>query len=448
MKRTKPMEGKPRSNTLKINGVAKSAKATKGSLVVGFREATRLILSAEEADESIPSPVRDELPAIVTHWLQSPKQKPVLLPNAYQDKWLRILRRHCQYEAGESFAKPARKSKTLRPVHIDFSEIPFEPVLKPKFTFIDLFAGIGGFRIAMQKLGGKCVFSSEWEPDAKETYYNNYGEVPFGDITKFTKSDVPGALPSDDIPEHDILCGGFPCQPFSQAGLKRGFEDARGTLFFDILTIAKQRKPKVLLLENVKRLRSHNGGETMRVIRESLADIGYQVNDQTLSAYDFGVPQNRERVFIVAFRKDKKKAFDQFTFPDSKRYSLYEKVGDVLENNPDSKYTISDRLWAGHKRRLKEHRSKGNGFGYQLFNEDSEYVSTISARYYKDGSEILIAQKGKNPRALTERECARILGFPEEFQHHNSKKQSYQQFGNSVAVPVVEAVGRNILAVI
>ena len=453
-----PMKEKTSSRTLKINGVAKSANAGKGSLVVGFREATRLILSAEEADESIPAPVRDELPAIVTHWLQSPKQKPVLLPNAYQDKWLRILRRHCLYKAGESFAKPARKSKTLRPVHIDFTDIPFEPVLKPKFTFIDLFAGIGGFRIAMQKLGGKCVFSSEWDPDAKETYYSNYGEVPFGDITKFTKTDVPGALPSDDIPEHDILCGGFPCQPFSQAGLKRGFEDARGTLFFDILTIAKQRKPKVLLLENVKRLRSHNGGETMRVIRESLADIGYQVNDQTLSAYDFGVPQNRERVFIVAFRKDQKKAIEKFRFPEKSRHAHYKNLGHVIQTaheiedkdtkyNP-SDYTISDRLWAGHRRRLSGHRSKGNGFGYQLFDEKSEYVSTISARYYKDGSEILVDQKGKNPRMLTERECSLILGFPAEFQHHNSKKQSYQQFGNSVAVPVVEAVGRNILAAI
>jgi DNA (cytosine-5)-methyltransferase 1 len=448
------MSGKSQINTLKVNGVAKSSRPAKGSLVLGFDEAHKLIL-ATEADTDMPGEIREELPAIVTHWLQSPKEKPVLMPVAYRDKWLIILREYCLLHREKSVARPLNRTKSPRPVHIDFSGIPFAPVLKPKFTFIDLFAGIGGFRIAMQGLGGKCLFSSEWEPNAKETYYNNYGEVPFGDITKFTNTGIPGALPSGDIPEHDILCAGFPCQPFSQAGLKRGFEDARGTLFFDILTIAKQRKPKVLLLENVKRLCSHNGGKTIGVIRDSLDDIGYEVDDEVLSAYNYGVPQNRERIFIVAFRKDQKEAIKKFRFPKPNRYSIYKNVGDVLaaaidieESKPDSKYTISDRLWAGHQRRLQEHRRKGNGFGYQLFDENSEYVSTMSARYYKDGSEILIAQKGKNPRMLTERECALILGFPDKFRYHNSKKQSYQQFGNSVAVPVVEAVGRNILAAI
>ena len=448
------MSGKSQINTLKVNGVAKSSRPAKGSLVLGFDEAHKLIL-ATEADTDMPGEIREELPAIVTHWLQSPKEKPVLMPVAYRDKWLIILREYCLLHREKSVARPLNRTKSPRPVHIDFSGIPFAPVLKPKFTFIDLFAGIGGFRIAMQGLGGKCLFSSEWEPNAKETYYNNYGEVPFGDITKFTNTGIPGALPSGDIPEHDILCAGFPCQPFSQAGLKRGFEDARGTLFFDILTIAKQRKPKVLLLENVKRLRSHNGGETMRVIRESLDDIGYQVNDQILRAYDYGVPQNRERIFIVAFRKDQKKAIKKFSFPEPALRSHYKDLGHVIdkayeieeenkEYNP-SDYTISDRLWAGHRRRLNGHRNKGNGFGYQIFDQDSECVSTLSARYYKDGSEILVDQNGKNPRMLTERECSLILGFPEEFQHHNSKKQSYQQFGNSVAVPVVEAVASNIL---
>lgn len=443
MKSTQEMSGKSQINTLKVNGVAKSSRPAKGSLVLGFDDACKLIL-ATEADTDMPGEIRAELPAIVTHWLQSPKEKPVLMPVAFRDKWLIILREYCLLQREKSVARPLNRTKSPRPVHIDFSGIPFAPVLKPKFTFIDLFAGIGGFRIAMQSLGGKCLFSSEWEPNAKETYYNNYGEVPFGDITKFTNTGIPGALPSRDIPAHDILCAGFPCQPFSQAGLSRGFEDARGTLFFDILTIAKQRKPKVLLLENVKRLRSHNGGETIRVIRESLDDIGYQVDDKILSAYDYGMPQKRERIFIVAFRDSE--SFGRFEFPGKKPHSLYKNVGDALENAPPSEYTISDKLWAGHQRRLAKHKRKGHGFGYSLFSRKDEYVSTISARYYKDGSEVLISQKGKNPRKLTERECARIQGFPEEFQFHTSKKEAYQQFGNSVAVPVVRALAKSILS--
>lgn len=312
--------------------------------------------------------------------------------------------------------------------------------MKPRFTFIDLFAGIGGFRIALEELGGKCIFSSEWEKHAKETYYQNYGEIPFGDITKFTKPSEGGSIKTDAIPEHDILCGGFPCQPFSQAGKQLGFEDARGTLFFDILTISKERHPKVLFLENVKRLKGHDKGRTFKVICNSLREIGYKVYTKIVRAYDHGVPQNRERIFLVAFSQA-----IEFEFPEENRHSIYKNVGDILEREPDPKYTISDRMWAGHQRRLEQHRNRGNGFGYSLFGASDEYVNTISARYWKDGSEILIEQEEQNPRILTPREAARIQGYPEGFQPHVSKRHAYQQFGNSVAVPVIKAIGQEIL---
>jgi DNA (cytosine-5)-methyltransferase 1 len=235
------------------------------------------------------------------------------------------------------------------------------------------------------------------------------------------------------------LCGGFPCQPFSQAGRQLGFEDARGTLFFDILTIAKTQRPKVLFLENVKRLKGHDKGRTFQVICNALGEIGYKVYAKVIRAYDHGVPQNRERIFIVAFSEP-----IQFEFPSQTRHSIYKSVGDVLESQTDPYFTISDRMWEGHQRRLQEHRNKGNGFGYSLFDKKDEYVNTISARYWKDGSEILIAQKNKNPRILTPRECARIQGYPEKFQPHESKRYAYQQFGNSVAVPVIFAIAQQI----
>jgi DNA (cytosine-5)-methyltransferase 1 len=424
---------------LRVNGVAKFQTPFAGSLVINHREAYRLIL-ATEGWSDFKGVVKDELPAIVSHWLQSPKEAPILLDDSYRDKWLDLLRRHCLLASRNAAAGLPEETAHPRPVHIDFSDLPFPPVEKPQFTFIDLFAGIGGFRIAMQELGGRCVFTSEWDSKAKETYSNNYGEVPFGDITQFTQSKEGGDLLVNGIPQHDVLCGGFPCQPFSQAGLKRGFEDARGTLFFDILKIAKERRPKVLFLENVKRLRTHDSGKTFSVICNSLREIGYKVYAKVLRAYDFGVPQNRERIFIVAFSEPM-----HFEFPEPPNLHDRRKLGGYLEEAPDEKFTISDAMWSGHQRRLKEHREKGNGFGYSLFDEQSDYVSTISARYWKDGSEVLIAQKGRNPRILTPRECARIQGFPDQFEFHHSKRYAYQQFGNSVAVPVINAIGEKIV---
>lgn len=303
------------------------------------------------------------------------------------------------------------------------------------FKFIDLFAGIGGMRIAFEKVGGQCVFSSEWDKFAQQTYHANFGETPHGDITK---------VDLNEVPKHDVLIGGFPCQPFSNAGLKLGFEDTRGTLFFDVARIIDHRKPSMVLLENVKGFTTHDKGRTMATVKETLERMGYNVFLKVLNARDFGVPQNRERIFIVALNKRKLGSVG-FDFPKPTRKPT--RVGNILDDAVDEKYTISNKLWDGHRRRLREHREKGNGFGYSLFNENSVYTSTISARYYKDGSEILIEQKGKNPRKLTPREAARLQGFPENFEIPVSDNQAYKQFGNSVAVPVVHAIAKKMVQI-
>lgn len=333
------------------------------------------------------------------------------------------------------------------------------------FKFIDLFAGIGGIRMPFQQRGGECVFSSEWDKFSQKTYAANYGEIPSGDITQVRVT---------DIPDHDVLLGGFPCQAFSQAGLKRGFFDSRGTMFFEIQKILAEKRPKVFVLENVKQLRGHDKGRTLKCIQDILEgnaeqdipndvpmsdearsalshQLNYTVDVQVLRAADFGVPQHRERVFIIGFDRDYfgdvdiNEIFDWPIPPKTKT-----RLGDILENSStlDGKYTLSEKLWAGHIRRKAEHKLKGNGFGYSLFNADSEYTSTISARYYKDGSEILIDQSdiGKRPRKLTPRECARLQGFPENFiVDAVSNCQAYKQFGNSVCVPVIDAVAEQVV---
>lgn len=322
-----------------------------------------------------------------------------------------------------------------------------------RFTFIDLFAGIGGFRIAMQKAGGKCVFSSEWDEAAKETYFRNYGEVPFGDITiPETKALIPDRF--------DVLCAGFPCQPFSNAGLKKGIEDTRGTLFYHIAEILRDHQPKAVLLENVRGIISNDKGKTIQTILRTITGMGYKCNvpqelidngpvsklkeecsKMVLCAKDYGVPQNRPRIYIVLWKNDIN--IKEFLYPRPE--NIVTKVSSILENNVPDKFTISDKLWSGHQRRKLEHEEKGNGFGYCLFNGDSEYTSTISRRYYKDGSEILIEQLGRNPRKLTPREAANLQGFPENFKLPDSNVKAYQQFGNSVAVPVVEKVSEQIV---
>jgi DNA (cytosine-5)-methyltransferase 1 len=318
---------------------------------------------------------------------------------------------------------------------INIKRLILDQVLHLKnWKFIDLFAGIGGIRIPFSELGAECVFTSEWDKYAQQTYLQNYGQQPEGDITQINEA---------EIPSFDLLLAGFPCQPFSHAGHKKGFEDTRGTLFFDICRIVKHHKPKIILLENVKGFKGHDKGNTFKTVLNSLSELGYTTYFSILNAKNFGLPQNRERIFLVSFLNEYYKKMECFRFPEP--LSIPTKVGDILEKGDvNPKYILSDKLWSGHQRRKLEHLEKGNGFGYSLFHADSVYTSTISARYYKDGSEILIAQPNANPRKLTPKEACRLQGFPENFQLPNSDIQAYKQLGNSVAVPVIRGIAQQI----
>ncbi|QJF52537.1 DNA (cytosine-5-)-methyltransferase [Roseobacter ponti] len=325
------------------------------------------------------------------------------------------------------------------------------------FTFADLFAGIGGLRKAMEGAGGRCVFTSEWDKYAQQTYLANFPDNrPLaGDIR-----DVDAA----DIPAHDVLVAGFPCQPFSIAGVSKknalgrahGFDDeTQGTLFFDVLRVLKHHRPAAFLLENVKNLKSHDKGKTFEVIRRKLtAELGYTLHTRVIDAAHF-VPQHRERIVIVGFRDPVPFSFDDMQVPE--RGHL--RVRDVLHPSDGSeapeghytlgadarvsdKYTLTDKLWAYLQAYAAKHKAAGNGFGYGLVTGDS-IARTLSARYYKDGSEILVSRgEGLNPRRLTPRECARLMGYPESFRIPVSDTQAYKQFGNSVAVPVFAEVAR------
>ncbi len=311
------------------------------------------------------------------------------------------------------------------------------------YTFIDLFAGIGGLRLAMESAGGKCVYSNEWNRFSRQTYEANFGEVPDGDIT---------AVDAMDIPDHDILVGGFPCQPFSIAGVskkrslgrKTGFEDeTQGTLFFDVCRILAEKRPRAFFLENVKNLTSHDGGNTFRVIREAVDGLGYDLFWRVLDAQDW-VPQHRERIVLIGFNRDLYDGLAEFDF-DLPRPRVKPCLADILDTAVDGRYTLSDRLWEYLQEHAAKHRAAGNGFGYGLA-DPSGHSRTLSARYYKDGSEILIPQDGANPRRLTPRECARLQGFPEDFEIPVSDTQAYRQFGNSVAVPLMSEVARALAA--
>lgn len=306
-----------------------------------------------------------------------------------------------------------------------------------RFTQIDLFAGIGGIRLGFQQHGGKTVFSSEWNKFSQKTYSLNYGEVPVGDITE---------IDPISIPDHDVLLAGFPCQPFSQAGKKMGFEDTRGTLFFNVANIIKEKRPKAFMLENVKNLKSHDHGNTLKVILNTLKELNYYVPEPViLNSNHFGLPQKRERIFIVGFNRDiLPPEFKPYIFPKGEQNTAI-KVGNILESEVPERFTISDKIYQGHLKRKMQHKNKGNGFGFSLFNKNSLYTNTISARYYKDGSEALIEQEGKNPRMLTPRECARLQGFPEDFIIGVSNTQAYKQFGNSVSVNVVSAIASSMI---
>ena len=313
---------------------------------------------------------------------------------------------------------------------------------KNSVSFIDLFAGIGGMRIAFESAGANCVYSNEWNKYSQQTYYANFGVQPDGDITK---------IAAESIPEHDILVAGFPCQPFSIAGVSKkqslgratGFEDkTQGTLFFDICRILKARRPKAFMLENVKNLCSHDKGRTFKVIQESLAELNYKIFYQIVDGQGY-VPQHRERIVIVGF--DVLRYGDDIDFKfDLKPLKKAPVVEDILEAEVDQKYTLSDKLWIYLQNYAAKHREAGNGFGYGIAPLDG-ITRTISARYYKDGSEILIEQPGKNPRRLTPRECARLQGFPDTFKIPVSDTQAYRQFGNSVVVPLMTEIAKLIV---
>jgi DNA (cytosine-5)-methyltransferase 1 len=313
-----------------------------------------------------------------------------------------------------------------------------------KFTFIDLFAGIGGFRTALENLGGHCLFSCEWDRYSQKTYQAWYGETPHDDIRQVK---IAG------IPDHDILAAGFPCQPFSIAGVSKrqslgmahGFQcETQGNLFFHLASIVEAKRPPVLFLENVKNLKSHDNGRTWRVIAARLEELNYWIFDKVIDAAGW-VPQHRERVYIVCFDRTafaKRPAFEFPHAPTNARPTLL----DILEPAPDAKYTLTAHLWNYLQRYAEGHRAKGNGFGFGLV--DTMGISrTLSARYYKDGSEILIPQpEGKPPRRLTPTECGRLMGFPER-PIVVSDTQAYRQFGNAVVPKVVEAVGSQIVEV-
>lgn len=330
------------------------------------------------------------------------------------------------------------------------------------FSFIDLFAGIGGIRMGFEKYGGKCVFTSEWNEFSKKTYLENYGHG-----YEFVGDIVP--VSTDDIPDHDLLLAGFPCQPFSIAGVSKknalgrphGFECAtQGTLFFDVARIIADKRPKAFLLENVKNLISHDHGNTFKIILYTLQkELGYDIHYKIIDARYF-VPQHRERILIAGFARKTAFSWDDVEIPDTqpqlstilhrtdgKEPFLEWDEGRYFDNRNhkvQSKYTLTEHMWEYLQGYAEKHRAAGNGFGFGLTGPDG-IARTLSARYYKDGSEILIAQHGKRPRRLTPRECARLMGFPDTYRIPVSDTQAYRQFGNSVVVPVISAVAKAML---
>ncbi|MBN2529765.1 MAG: DNA (cytosine-5-)-methyltransferase [Deltaproteobacteria bacterium] len=373
---------------------------------------------------------REEAAAIVSHWMQSPN---TLFP--FLSREISDLLQKLTPKAHKSFS---------------FNDVPYPPPSRWDFTFVDLFAGIGGFRQAFQDAGGKCLFSSEWDIHAKRTYEANYGEVPYGDICRIDKS---------QIPNHDVLCAGFPCQPFSLAGVskknslgrKHGFEDeTQGTLFFEIKEILRLKRPKAFFLENVKNLSAHDKGKTFEVIRHTLEDVlGYEINWKIVDGAKW-VPQHRERIFIVGydpFQIPMNKA--DICIPDGPDPSyVYPELKKIINRKVDDKFTLGPGTWDTLERHRANHAARGNGFGYGLHTtpiKKGQVTRTISARYHKDGAEILIEQKGRRPRRLTVEEAMQLQGYnPKKFGFPVSNTQAYRQIGNSVVVPAISACAKEV----
>jgi DNA (cytosine-5)-methyltransferase 1 len=389
-----------------------------------------------------------ELEAAVCHWLMNGQSK-VPFMNEYQRNYAADI---LQASAGaEGSSDRILEAAAQLSFEIDFSDIPYPPPDNPQFTFIDLFAGIGGFRQAMQSVGGKCVFSSEWDKYAKQTYYANYGEMPYGDIQQ---------IKAEWIPDHDVLCGGFPCQPFSLAGVskknsmgrKHGFEDeTQGTLFFDVARIIKTKRPKAFFLENVKNLLTHDKKQTFEVIRRTLEDeLGYVINWKIVDAAKW-VPQHRERLFIVGYDPNQVEGITKgdIVIPEQPETGYrYPRLKTIIQDEVDPKHILGPGTWDTLERHKANHAAKGNGFGYGLHTRpfgDDEVTRTISARYHKDGAEVLIETGGQRPRRLTVNEAKQLQGYDlKKFTFPVSDTQAYRQIGNSVAVPAIKETAREM----
>lgn len=388
--------------------------------------------------------------AVITHYLHNIDNG---VSKHYKKDALKYIDEFVQFKYDENNHEMVAEN-ALQQFLFEVNNVPFQTPKDYKFKFIDLFAGIGGFRIAMQNLGGKCVFTSEWDKDAQKTYRANFGEVPFGDITKEeTKSFIPD--------EFDVLCAGFPCQAFSIAGRRGGFDDTRGTLFFDVAEIIKRKQPKAIFLENVKGLRSHDKGKTLETILNVLRnDLGYFVPEpQIINAKEFGVPQNRERIYIVGFRKDIGVKEFNYPSPIDRRVTFRE----VKEKHvPPTKYYLSTQYvqtLINHKAR---HEGKGNGFGYEIISDDGIANAIVVGGMGRERNLVYDHRitdytptthiKGKvnreGIRKMTPREWARLQGFPDSFIIPVADASAYRQFGNSVAVPAIQATAKNILKLI
>lgn len=369
----------------------------------------------------------------------------------YKEAAINYVKSYVSYQFPEESFSNLAAEEALQYLLFKQDHVPFPAPKRPKFKFIDLFAGIGGFRLALQNLGGKCVFTSEWDKYSKKTYQANFGDVPFGDITlASTKSYIP-----DDF---DILCAGFPCQAFSIAGRRGGFEDTRGTLFFDVAEIIKSKRPKAVFLENVKGLRSHDRGKTLATILNVLReDLGYYVPEpEIINAKDYGVPQNRERIFIVGFREDT--GVTSFDYPKPVR--ARPTVSEILEDDVVSvKYYLSETYVETLRKHRERHESKGNGFGYEIVANDSIANAVVCGGMGRERNLILDDRlkdftpvtniKGRvnreGIRKMTPREWARLQGFPDEYQIVVSDAQAYKQFGNSVAVPAIQKTASKVI---
>ena len=421
-----------------------------------YKKRIEKVQSAEEDEEKgILGLSYLEQAAILTHYLKLKGKtefgKPYEITGSIiRDNWVSILRK--EFKRAESGALQEPQSAYMGSLFEEIYDVPFPPAKKPRFTFIDLFAGIGGFRIAMQNLGGECVFSSEWDEQAQKTYYANYGEVPFGDITKESTKNF--------IPENfDVLCAGFPCQAFSLAGKRLGFAETRGTLFFDVAEILRRRQPKAIFLENVKGLAIHDGGKTLKVILNTLDEIGYVVPDpKIINAMFFGVPQHRERIYIVGFRKDLGIRKEDFEYPEQKEVTKH--WIDVREENPvPAKYYLSTQYMTTLENHKARHASKGNGFGYEII-PDNGVANAIVVGGMGRERNLVIDTRQKNliptthikgtvntdgVRRMTPREWARLQGYPDEFRIVVADASAYKQFGNSVAVPAIQATASQLL---